>query len=125
MRACLLVGTLVLISTSGGFAQHPGPGEDVIATITPTQIGDTSFTLTRLPNDPNGIVGYWAGARTGLNTQQVVFFTNGRVLLIDPIGEMAPSNAGSPCFVARQGPPGIEWASYTFDAAFVTAKLAA
>jgi len=96
---------------------HPGPGEDVIATITPTQIGDTSFTLTRLPNDPNGIVGYWAGARTGLNTQQVVFFPNGRVLLIDPIGEMAPSNAGSPCFVARQGPPGIEWASYTFDAA--------
>jgi len=36
------------------------------------------------------------------------------VMLADPVGETDPTSA---CFVARQGPPGVERASYTFDAA--------
>ncbi len=96
---------------------HPD-ATSVLTTLTATQLGSTNFTFSRLPDDPNGIVGYWAvDSPTNLATQQFVFFANGRVLMIDPIGETAPSDAGSTCFVARQGPPGIEWASYTFDPA--------
>jgi hypothetical protein len=94
------------------------PNGNLITSITATQLVATDVTLARLQDDPNGLVGYWAlGSATDLNTQQFVFFANGRVLMIDPVGETAPSDAGSACFNAHQGPAGIEWARYTFNAA--------
>jgi len=94
---------------------NPGPGEGTIPTITPTQISGPGFSFNRLPNDPNGIVGMWAQATSGLNTKHVVVFPNGRVLFIDPVGETTPPDVDDPCIDANAGPPGIEWASYTFD----------
>jgi hypothetical protein len=35
-------------------------------------------------------------------------------MLIDPLGETDTAGA---CFIAHQGPPGVEYASYTFNAA--------
>ena len=93
---------------------HPA-ADDRISAITATQITATGATLTRLVNDPNGIVGLWAvGSATDLKAVQIAFFANGSVMLIDSTGE---TDVTSACYTAHQGPPGIERASYTFDAA--------
>lgn len=53
----------------------------------------------------------WAlGSATDLNATHFVFFANGRVLSIHPA-----ETEGS-CATNRQGPPGIEWSDYSFDA---------
>lgn len=93
-----------------GFS-HPIP-DDRIVSITDTAItlGDATV-ISRLADDPNGIVGMWAlGSTTNLKTTHFVFFANGKVLSIHPA-----ETQGS-CATARQGPPGIEWSDYTFTA---------
>ncbi len=40
-----------------------------------------------------------------------MFFGNGKVLLISPV------ETGNSCAAARLGPPGIEWADYSFTSA--------
>ena len=55
-----------------------------------------------------------AGSATDLSTHHFAFFSNGRVMLIDNRGELDTSG---PCYRSNQGPPGVELASYTFDAA--------
>lgn len=94
---------------------HPGPGElNAMLTVTPTRLSTSNgLDLGRLPGGATGILGLWAlGSATELKTQHFAFFANGKVLLVDPLGD---TGAGA-CSTARQGPPGAEYASYTFDA---------
>jgi trimeric autotransporter adhesin len=84
---------------------HPQP-TDRITAITADQLGTQAQTLGRLPDDPNGIVGLWAlDSATTLKTIHIMFFANGRAMLIDPLGD------------ATCGMAGVEYGSYTFDAA--------
>jgi len=70
--------------------------------------------FSRLSGGTSGVVGLWAlGSATDLKTQHFVFFPNGKVLMIDPLGD----TANGVCAAARQGPSGGEFASYTFNAA--------
>jgi hypothetical protein len=68
--------------------------------------------LPRASSPANGIVGVWAFSPTDLKVQHFVFYPNGKVLLIDPLGD----TSGGACTTANQGPPGVEYASYTYDA---------
>ncbi|TXI22761.1 MAG: hypothetical protein E6Q67_05710 [Roseateles sp.] len=80
-------------------------------TVLSSSLGDR---LTRLPNEPGGLVGLWAvGSATELNTQHFAFLPNGRVLMIDPLGDTQPGA----CLSQRKGPPGAEYARYSYDAA--------
>lgn len=70
--------------------------------------GDTTTTLTKAENDPNGIVGVWAlGSATVAKTQTFVFWANGKYAMIDPVGDTNPSACGG---------PGVEYGSYTYNA---------
>ena len=70
--------------------------------------------FSRLSGGTSGLVGLWAlGSATDLKTQHFAFFPNGKVLMMDPLGD----TSNGACTAARQGPPGGEFASYTFDAA--------
>lgn len=111
-------GRLLAIDTNGEWGtSHPMSSEG-IASITATAIttkGGESFG--RLNDAGSAIVGMWAvDSVTNLRAPQFVFFANGKVLSIHPynVGDREP---GSACDVARQGPPGVEWADYTFNAA--------
>ena len=48
-------------------------------------VGDTTTTLTKAENDPNGVVGVWAfGSPTLIKTQTFVFYGNGKFMMLDP-----------------------------------------
>jgi trimeric autotransporter adhesin len=96
--------------TSG--TSHPRPGDPPI-TITPTTISNgAGFSLGRLPNDATGLVGMWAlGTAGDLSVPHLVFFANGRVLLADHGG-----GTTAQCTPTGEGPPGAEYASWTYDA---------
>ena len=115
------IGRLIATDTSGEWGlSHPGINEG-IASITDTAIttkGGEAFA--RLTDSGSGIVGMWAnGSATDLKKAHFVFFAPvngvGKVLSIHPYSA-GDSEPGGACDVARQGPPGIEWADYTFNA---------
>jgi hypothetical protein len=56
----------------------------------------------------------WAASPTDLKAIHIAFFSNGRLMLVDNRGEL---DTAGPCYRSNQGPPGVELASYTFDAA--------
>ena len=91
---------------------HPEATETL--TITPTQIvSSDGAVFPRLPSDNAGLVGLWAvGSATDLSVDHFAFFANGRVLHIDSKGD----TSGGACTIAKQGPAGAEFASYTFNA---------
>ena len=108
------VSTLLEVDSDlTGGTSHPNPTDAL--TITPTQlISSDGVTFTRLGVGSTGIVGLWAvGSATDFATNHFAFLPNGKVLHIDSQGDTSPG----PCLQARQGPPGGEYASYTFDAA--------
>jgi hypothetical protein len=60
-----------------------------------------------MENEPKGIVGTWAADRANIKTQTYFFFSNGKFMMVDPIGNPEHTeNCG----------PGVEFASYTYDA---------
>ncbi|MBX3630506.1 MAG: adhesin [Nitrosomonas sp.] len=65
--------------------------------------------LSRIDNDPTGIVGAWAYDADVIKTKTLVFFPNNRMLLIDPVGEATRENQ------ARCAKPGVEFASYNYN----------
>jgi hypothetical protein len=67
--------------------------------------------FSKMENVASGIVGAWAFDNTDINTQILLFFPNGNYFMVDPVGD-----AGRDC-----AEPGVEFSSYTFDAA--TKKL--
>ncbi|RTL24253.1 MAG: hypothetical protein EKK52_01715 [Burkholderiales bacterium] len=93
--------------------------------VTATQLqiaspSDGTSTLVRLTDDPAGIVGLWAlGSATEFNTQHFLFLPSGKVLMIDPLGDTEPGE----CLNLRKGPPGGEYASYTYDKASGTLQV--
>jgi hypothetical protein len=106
--------TELLMDTNWEAGTSHAEAEDKITSITSTQISTTFSSIPRLPDSGSGIVGAWAyGSPTLLKTQHVVFYADGTLLFVDPIGEADPLSA---CGLVRQGPPGIERASYTFNA---------
>jgi hypothetical protein len=93
---------------------HPG-GSGPITGVSFSSTGMTipgGAILPRASSPANGIVGVWALSPTDLKVQHFVFYPNGKVLLIDPLGD----TSGGACTTANQGPPGVEYASYTYDA---------
>ena len=110
-------GRLLALDTNREWGtSHPRANEG-IASITDTAITTkTGESFGRLPDSGTGIVGTWAvNSASSLKAPHFVFFANGKVLSIHPYsaGDMEPGGA---CDVARQGPPGVEWADYTFNA---------
>jgi len=94
---------------------HPSPDEEnATLTVSATQLSISGgITFSRLGGGTTGIVGLWAlNSATDLRTQHFAFFPNGKVLMVDPLGD---TEAGA-CTIARQGPPGGEFASYEFNA---------
>jgi len=95
---------------------HPRADElNNTLTVSASQLTLSSGSVfSRLPGGTSGLVGLWAfDSATDLKTQHFAFFPNGKVLMMDPTGDTATGA----CSAARQGPPGGEFASYTFDAA--------
>lgn len=94
---------------------HPLPEEisdRLTVSATQIQVNGQDF-LPRLAQT-SGLVGLWAlNSATELKTQHFAFFANGKVLLADPLGD----TGNGACTAANQGPPGAEFASYTYDAA--------
>lgn len=64
----------------------------------------------KVENDAKGIVGAWAADPAAIKTPTYVFFPGGKYMMIDPIGDVASPGHES-C-----GDPGVEFASYTYDA---------
>jgi hypothetical protein len=93
----------------------PAAGSPGIAITASGIVVPNGPTLTRFAASPGSpLVGVWArNSATELNTQHFVFFADGTVMMIDPQGDIS----SGPCQLADQGPPGVEYASYTFDAA--------
>jgi hypothetical protein len=95
---------------------HPRVDElDTTMTVSPSQLALSNGNFfSRLGGGTTGIGGLWAfGSATDLKTQHFAFFPNGKVLMMDPTGD----TSNGTCTAARQGPPGGEFASYTFDVA--------
>jgi hypothetical protein len=67
--------------------------------------------FSKMENDASGIVGAWALDNTKINAQIFLFFPNGNYFMVDPVGDIDRD-----C-----GEPGVEFSSYTYDAA--TKKL--
>lgn len=71
------------------------------------EIKETRFA--KIDNDATGIVGAWAYDENTIKTQTLVFFPNGKFLMLDPTGEAQREDQ------AECGKPGIEFASYSYD----------
>lgn len=64
---------------------------------------------SKIDNDPNGIVGAWAYDSTAIKTPTLVFFPNGKFLMLDPTGETQREEQ------AKCAKPGVEFSSYTYN----------
>ncbi len=83
-----LVGSEIVVSDAGGVEQ---------------------FRFKRLPNDNTSLVGAWSIApNASVAAQHVVFFPDGRYMMLDTVGDEGPSRCGG---------PGIEYGTYTYDKA--------
>lgn len=107
--------------TSG--TSHPRDSDPPIS-ITDTAIGSDGFTIPRLPDGlgatPTSLVGLWAvNSPTDLSVAHLAFFANGRAMFLtqqadaDCLGGTAPGEC----------PPGVEFASYTWNPATGTVVL--
>ncbi|MDQ3185115.1 MAG: adhesin [Pseudomonadota bacterium] len=72
-----------------------------------TEVKENFFP--RMENDPKGIIGAWAADPVAIKTSLYLFFSNGKYMMVDPIGDVKTADHES-C-----GDPGIEFASYTYD----------
>lgn len=116
------------VDTNGEWgASHPlncdrfrSVGEQLFFTedrTTPTTCANSTNLdpASKAENDPTGIVGVWAmGSATTIKTQHFVFFSNGKFLMVDPLGD----TQGNQC-----GGPGVEAGSYTYNSATKVLKV--
>ncbi|SDW91960.1 adhesin [Nitrosomonas oligotropha] len=63
----------------------------------------------KIDNDANGIVGAWAYDSEAIKTQTLVFFPNGKYMMIDPTGATQREDQ------VKCAKPGIEFSSYTYN----------
>jgi len=73
-----------------------------------TEVKESHYS--RMENEPKGIIGAWAADPATIKTPTYFFFSNGKYMMVDPIGD--PERADH----ASCGGPGIEFAAYTYDA---------
>ena len=64
---------------------------------------------SKIDNDANGIVGAWAYDGEAIKTQTLVFFPNGKYMMIDPTGATQREDQ------VKCAKPGIEFSSYTYN----------
>lgn len=79
------------------------------------EIKETRYA--KIDNEANGIVGAWAYDSEAINTPTLVFFPNGKFLMIDPTGETQREDQ------AKCSKPGVEFSSYTFNKGANNLKL--
>ncbi len=80
-----------------------------------TMIKEVRFS--KMENISSGIVGAWVFDNAAIKTQTLLFFSNGKYLMVDPIGDLNREGHES-C-----GDPGIEFTSYVYDATTNKLKL--
>jgi len=71
------------------------------------EIKETRFA--KMDNEPSGIVGAWAYDKKSIKTPTLMFFPNGKFMLIDPTGETQKPEQ------QKCAKPGIEFASYSYN----------
>jgi hypothetical protein len=72
-----------------------------------TEVKEIHFSP--MENDPKGIIGAWAADPAAMKTPTYLFFSNGKYMMVDPIGDIKTADHES-C-----GDPGVEFAVYTYD----------
>ena len=72
-----------------------------------TEVKESHFSP--MENDPKGITGAWTADPATMKTPIYLFFSNGKYMMVDPIGDIKTADHES-C-----GDPGVEFASYTYD----------
>ncbi|MBP6058512.1 MAG: adhesin [Nitrosomonas sp.] len=75
--------------------------------VAPKEVKETRFS--KIDNDASGIVGAWAYDDDAIKTPTLVFFPNGKFMMIDPTGATQRADQ------AKCGKPGIEFASYAYN----------
>ena len=75
--------------------------------VAPTEVKETRYS--KIDNDASGIVGAWAYDDDAIKTPTLVFFPNGKFMMIDPTGATQREDQ------AKCGKPGIEFASYAYN----------
>ena len=102
-------GLLLEIDSNNQFGLSHLLPNDRITSITASAITSSDGTvISRFADSGTGLVGVWSTDPSNWNAATFAFFPNGRVLSIHPY-------AGD-CATARQGPPGVEHAPYSFNA---------
>jgi trimeric autotransporter adhesin len=110
------MSTLLEVDSNLTSGTSHGSDADPPLRISDTAIGSDDFTIPRLPDErgatPSSLVGLWAvNSPTDLSVAHLAFFANGRALFVsqqaeaDCLGGTAPGEC----------PPGVEYASYTWD----------
>lgn len=79
------------------------------------EIKETRYA--KIDNDPNGIIGAWAYDSAAIKTPTLVFFPNGKFLMLDPTGETQREEQ------AKCAKPGVEFSSYNFNKGANTLNL--
>lgn len=82
--------------------------------VAETTVQETHY---RKMDNSQGIVGAWTANRDSVKSPVFLFFPDNRYMLVDPVGS---ATQASPAACAK---PGVELASYTFDAASGSLKL--
>lgn len=75
--------------------------------VAPKVVKETRFS--KIDNEATGIVGAWASDATAIKTPLLIFFPNGKFMMIDPTGETQRADQ------TKCGKPGIEFASYSYS----------
>lgn len=75
--------------------------------VAPKEVKETRYS--KIDNNASGIVGAWAYDDDAIKTQTLVFFPNGKFLMIDPTGATQRADQ------EKCAKPGIEFSSYTYD----------
>jgi hypothetical protein len=118
------MSTLLEVDSNLTSGTSHGSEADPPISISDTAIGSTGFTIPRLPDEvgatPSSLVGLWAvNSPTDLSVAHLAFFANGRALFVaqqadaNCLGGTAPGEC----------PPGVEYASYTWNPATGTVVL--
>jgi hypothetical protein len=80
-----------------------------------TEVKESHFSP--MENDPKGITGAWTADPATMKTPIYLFFSNGKYMMVDPIGDIKTADHES-C-----GDPGVEFASYTYDSGGKTLSI--
>lgn len=75
--------------------------------VAPKEVKETRFS--KIDNDASGIVGAWAYDDDAIKTPTLIFFPNGKFMMIDPTGATQRADQ------AKCGKPGIEFSSYAYN----------